>query len=516
MTSANWSLRFKLPQDLPCIGKFNGDISTDLSNAKKPLKMFYREEHLNETLTYEEELEKERRSKSKSANKRNRFNNYKTKKTLILQDSVPSNQTSTCRYEGKHENTSLSNSNQVEDGPFKYVLLSFVKSTNEVNVIPVESLISFQKHGMIANETLEEVKDKIEIKMHEEKAKIAKYRRISHALSEKKSNNDGDDNENEEYVGGFESQSLFNGNNKGGKSNKPVKLSSLSGLFSDDTSSKSNRRSTGGMLDENGIDLDELKELENNFKGDYSATFADDDEADLKQEQGFLDAVEELGGGTGKADRYLDEIDEGDDDGLDALMDDDNDDDNYSDDDSVNNAEPKGMVNQDMEKSIEEARKVVAATDSNNKSNNGEVRSAMKRTRDDNNNDNYDKNEDNDGQNSRVSFNIPGSDSTKNLEGKTEKVVKKKKISLAGVTSGGIMYELSDEGVKKYINNRGGKVLTEDLKEVLRDKVKAYSDQMGDKKAGGKRLLDICLRLTDTVDDPVMGRVLVLKQMYSS
>ena len=79
------------------------------------------------------------------------------------------------------------------------------------------------------------------------------------------------------------------------------------------------------------------------------------------------------------------------------------------------------------------------------------------------------------------------------------------------------MIELTDESVRAYITNLGGRVTVAALKESYNKKVKEYNKLHKDAVGGGgggagsKRLVEILLRLTTTEEDPLLGKVLRLK-----
>ena len=73
-------------------------------------------------------------------------------------------------------------------------------------------------------------------------------------------------------------------------------------------------------------------------------------------------------------------------------------------------------------------------------------------------------------------------------------------------------YELSDEGVRRFITNVGGRVRIAEIREVFKQVCKVYSKaHPEEKKSGPNRLLEIILRVTKNVEDPLMGTVLALK-----
>ena len=127
---AAWSLRFKSPADYPNIAKFGDDL--DWNNAQQPLQMYFKEEELkDDDVVIEKYSEYYRR-------KRERRRNYRKKNTLVLEDSAPPGDGTGFRFEGKVCNLGLADTEDarskavtVEEVPFRYVLLQFVKKENE-------------------------------------------------------------------------------------------------------------------------------------------------------------------------------------------------------------------------------------------------------------------------------------------------------------------------------------------------------------------------------------------------
>jgi hypothetical protein len=259
---SKWPLRLKLPDDLPNIAKFSDAIN--LENASKPVKMYFRDEEIfddDEKIVIKDANYYKRRKNSK------RYE-YKKRNDLIIEDSAKSNLG--IRFEGKLEtnNGFTSIDNKVQEPPFKYVIFQFLKEENEVNVIPVEDIYSFRKHAMKSNESLETIKDRIDQRLIKQKEKAAYFKQIEKSLMSKNNNNDDSNDKNEEYVGGFEADSLFGSKTTNNTNNKQKKNSSTS-AFLKSTIKNNNSSNNNGLLDDCGIEIDEIKETENLYKGEF-------------------------------------------------------------------------------------------------------------------------------------------------------------------------------------------------------------------------------------------------------
>lgn len=468
--ASKWSLRLKLPEDLPAVGKFTDGV--DLHAAVPPLRMYFRDEELAE-----DDQEPEKKDAEYFRKKRMRKYFYKKKNLLLFRDSNTTHVAEKAKflYEGKLEsNASINTVDEKTNGaPFQYALLQFVRKENKINVIPVGDYYYFQKHGMKPNESLEDIKDRIEQHAIDEKSKIAKFKAIEKALLKRTVDEHG--NETEEYVGGFDANALFSG-----KTNKK-KGSSLNG-----SNSKHQNQ-----LDDTGIDMDELRDQESMYRGDYAATFADDEDHEIRHEQTYTNDAEN---GFGQSDRYT--LD-GDNDDSDA-EEDDLDEDEGTNDDRIDQSEFKpGMVDDTMEDSAKEARKLFSATvsaianaansaETSNSSGAGgkqhstgkDIKSVLKRTRVEmnattsiSNNTTVNTNNISSKDSKGVKFSDKPSTSTANDNSSSTKRVKLESTPTStsndDTTSAKFAYPLSDEGVKSYILNRGGAVRSSELMEVL-------------------------------------------------
>ena len=71
-------------------------------------------------------------------------------------------------------------------------------------------------------------------------------------------------------------------------------------------------------------------------------------------------------------------------------------------------------------------------------------------------------------------------------------------------------YDLTEEGIRRFITNKGGRVSIESIKEEFKQQIKAYSSIHG-KNSGSKKFIDLVISLTINVDDPLLGTVLALR-----
>lgn len=287
---AAWSLRFKSPADYPNIAKCSDELDWD--QAEKPIHMYFKEEELkeDEATLVEKDSEYYRR-------KRERRRAYRKKNTLVLEDSGAQTGESTgFRFEGRMLNLGLADvedaktkQEKVEEAPFRYVLLQFVKkdseqageaASNEINVIPVGDLFALKKASLVADELLVDIDERFIQEIQRSKGNISRYKGINKALTAAerarlglRTDEDGDGRQAglnaKEFLGGFGSTSLF-----GAAVNKAFGKAKGSG-------------STGNasFLNENGMDMDELNAQANMNQGDYSTKFVDDEEEYVATEQ---------------------------------------------------------------------------------------------------------------------------------------------------------------------------------------------------------------------------------------
>ena len=302
-SGSGWPLRFRREEDESLIGKFSDGI--DFDTACHPIKMYIKDEDIEEEETGEVVKDSEY---WKNRKKRRAF--YRKKSQIILEDSAlrgTHNAVSGLQFEGKVSNVSMADAaeagsstmvtakykpGQPVKASVKYVLLQVVKkdlidevtkavtSTTEVNVIPVADWYQFKKPGVAGQKFLDEIDDDFELKQRQDKEKLEKYKRITHAMKAEQSKSDasngvkegeGDDSKR------FNLPAIF-----GFTAGKSVKAGKL---FKKEKVEK--------HLDENGMDLDEAKSFDDYCKGDYEAERADDED-DVGGEQMDLDEKEDI------------------------------------------------------------------------------------------------------------------------------------------------------------------------------------------------------------------------------
>jgi hypothetical protein len=71
-------------------------------------------------------------------------------------------------------------------------------------------------------------------------------------------------------------------------------------------------------------------------------------------------------------------------------------------------------------------------------------------------------------------------------------------------------YDLTEESIRRFIKNKGGRVSIASIKEEFKLQIKAYDGVHG-KGKGGKKFIDLVMPITITIEDPLLGTVLALK-----
>ena len=302
MSGSGWPLRFRKEEDESIIGKFSDGI--DFDSARHPIKMYVKDEDIEE-----EEAGEVVKDSEYWKNRKKRRSFYRKKSQIILEDSSirgPNNAVSGLQFEGKVSNVSMADAAEAGSStmitakikaaaatkaPFKYVLLQVVKkdiidevtkavtSATEVNVIPVADWYQFKKPGVAGQKFLDEIDDDFELKQRQDKEKLEKYKRITHAMKADQNRSDavkgvadeGDDSKR------FNLPAIF-----GSSAGKSVKAGKL---FKKEKIEK--------HLDENGMDLDQARSFDDYCKGDYEAERADDED-DVGGEQMDLDEKEDI------------------------------------------------------------------------------------------------------------------------------------------------------------------------------------------------------------------------------
>ena len=524
-----WPLRLKKDEDVSSIiAKFSDPVEIDA--AKLPVRMYIKDEEIEEEDTGEVVKDSEYWK-----NRRKRRSMYRRKSQIILEDTNPRSSSGSSssgmaglHFEGRISNVSMADAAETgsssmaltkngfalegaKSAAFKYVLLKVVQKpivdeitlqttmATEVNVIPVSDWYQFKKPSLTGQKFLDEIDEDFEQEQRKSKDKLKRYKNLGRALERAerasatwRGGGEGDEGGGDRFdlpaiFGTAATKALRKGGGGGAAGAKKASLESLR------------------LLDENGGDLDEAKALGEDFgKGDYEATRADDDE-DVWVEQ--AENVEQDAVEAGQA-----VYERSDDEGMGTDDDDDEEDDEGSSDgEGGAGGARSGFVDELVESSAKEFRALHRDAD-------------KKRSRD------------------LLSDTGDLSDSASDngsLSGDGDGIAKKKRARFADDTSKAVpeaggadgaqpaadtaasapvaapaadtTYELSDDGVRRFITNVGGRVRIAEIREVFKQQCKAYAKAQNDKKAGGNRLLDIILRVTKNLEDPLMGTVLVLK-----
>ena len=459
MTSSGsgWPLRFRRDEDESIIGKFSDGI--DFDSARHPIKMYMKDEEIEEEETGEVVKDSEY-----WRNRKKRRSFYRKKSQIILEDSSfrgPNNAVSGLQYEGKVSNVSMADAAEAGSStmitakikalastkaPFKYVLLQVVKkdaidditkalsSTTEVNVIPVAEWYQFKKPGVAGQKFLDEIDDDFELQQRQDKEKLEKYKRITHAmkLDQNRSESNGKNSNNDEGEDGkrFNLPAIF-----GSAAGKSVKAGKL---FKKEKVEK--------HLDENGMDLDEARSFHDYCKGDYAAERADDED-DVGGEQMDLDEKEDILAGQA----VYEHSDENEGDSEDEEEEEEGEEEEES---GGAGGARSGLVDESVEISAKEFKRQMASKDKvkDEQTQKEREKGSQGGKRD------YD--EDSDGgirKKSRTEAESPASSSSQQTAAPT-----------APAPSGDSTddYEMTDDGVRKYITNAGGMVKIADLKEV--------------------------------------------------
>ena len=183
----------------------------------------------------------------------------------------------------------LGNKDQAAEEAFRYVLLVPTKVAGppgtapktEINVVPVHDFVLFNKPSVMKMKTLDELDDDFETKMQKDKRKLAEYSKIAKGLSRLSKRDggrgDGDDDEEDEETGSM--LELF-GLAANAKLKKGIKKGGNAKHF----------------LSEDGVDLDEQKRVGEMFAGDFEAKFNDNEETYADEDENFAQQKEELNG----------------------------------------------------------------------------------------------------------------------------------------------------------------------------------------------------------------------------
>ena len=472
--------------------------------------LYYQDEELKEDDNDEQVVKDAEYYKKKRANRMRRY--YKKKKLLIFE--CPNEG---IFYEGKENNVDIGDGvvdrkaeanlhNEVQPD-FHYVLFKFVKKEEngqdvpEIQVIPVSSMYTLRKIGKLKDELLHEIEDKYVEEKKILQKNLSKYKHIVSALHrDREAGADGDRRpELVDEVGetdmfkqalhkAFGLKALASRRRGGGGGGRGSGVDLSEGGGGDGA--------PGVQLNEAGVDPDELKEFAF-LGGDYETRFADDEEDHVVLEQLAINRMEEDEFAKSfKDDENLSERDEEEDD-----------DEDHADGQAANAGggnslglvgSESGFVDQQMLYDAQHAAqhlKKQQEQQAQAQAQQRPLKSALKRSRESlaAEEENFEITNDNDGllppqtsgaNPSALPLPLPAGD------GRADK--KKAKISFAAAevansapaaqsamlvpaaatippTSAAAAdgkYELSEEGVRSYIQNRGGRVAIKEISQV--------------------------------------------------
>mmetsp|Transcript_9276 Transcript_9276/g.8291 ORF Transcript_9276/g.8291 Transcript_9276/m.8291 type:complete len:451 (+) Transcript_9276:50-1402(+) len=449
--SSGWSLRMKRPPEnqQPFIGKFSDNIN--LSAMKLPVHMFLKDEEIKDDQT--EEIKDAEFYKKKRLQRRFK---YSKKSVMCLEDSS-TNQLNKISFEGRLCDLSLSedtanggsnnsSSTNNNDSSFRYALLQVIagqgQTPTEVHVIPVHSMFTFRKPVLANDKLLDEIDEDYDTKIRIEKMKMEKYRRIGKAL------------EDIEKKPGADASAVVESNNSDG-----FEIPALFGAVA----KKSKSRGQKALLSDSGVDMDVVEEIDNDFAGDYKASFADDEEEHVSAEQLTL---------TAREDEFMALKDE-----IDQYDDDDDDDKEAENGEKVKgDSVIAGIDPDEFERSTRAARLAIISDSIEYEAHNNKKRLREEETAIEDNN---------------VVSSAP------------EPEDKRKKVETSK------SYPPTEVGLRAYASDMGGSVSTADLKEAFKSQLKAETKRLGDKKLVQSMFIDCIAKVFKQQDD--QGLVLILK-----
>lgn len=367
--TSGWPLNFKVKNEMPLVGKF--DEIVDFKNAPKPVKMFIKDEDILEEavddLIRDSEYYKRRRQRRRS---------YRPQSIIYLEDSNKreiKGPPKGLQYEGKISNLNLTTEENgvspapgqrrqqgqksVTDVPFKYVLLQVVKSVSDdsgaastqVNMIPVGDWYAFKKPSVTGQKTLDDLDDDFEAKQRVDKTRMSKYRKISKIMDGGGKGGGKEEDESEETWDAFTLPAAFGKSSMKGVKRGGGGFGGGGGGGGGGAVADAGARSGGDnkLIDESGFDVDEQNEFKEFCGGDYEKTFADDEEEYVGREQAQLEEQEEELQGR----ELADEVEEPD-----------SDDEDEEDEDALGaGALATTMVDEDMERSAKEYGRLFAS-----------------------------------------------------------------------------------------------------------------------------------------------------------
>lgn len=552
--SAQWNLRMKMPEEFPNIAKFS-DEGVKWDKAVHPINMYFKEEEIKEDEDQEEKDAAKQNNFFKKKKGQFRRKRFRKQTALYLEDStpkIPGQSYEGINYEGQIVNlaTAEYESTQTykyrlaqqakEEMLFKYVLLQFVKKPvddngdtaagssgtmkQEINVIPVGDMFNMKKALVNKDHrqmTLTEVEQQFAEEERRKKNAFARFETIAgkleasdaNAAMEKDSRGGHRGRRKEAFsssgggVGGFE---LY-GKERGGRG----------GVYGGDDGDDGGVVS---LLGENGEDLEETKKFDDEFQGDYAARPADDEEGQVDVEQANLNDLVNDEIANSAAQMYEDEEDGG------SEEEDEEEEERKKREAEEAAAAKERALNSDvivfddnMEHTLSEARKVLdlsKATTSAVSSSSSSSSSTASTDADINTTDRNKRGREEGGKSVAFSDDVPGPDSKKGRVSYT--VAGGSGAPNAGISGGSSSshrsaYELTSDGVRKYIIDRGGRVAIQDISDVFMPAVKEYSAQQvaagvkGGKKAGKLKFLKIVDIVATAIEDPLLGPALVLK-----
>lgn len=455
-----WPLRFQSPEEFPNLIKFSESVDwANLIVDEQQLLLYFNEEELKE-----EEKEKNTvKDEEYYKRRRRQRHSYHKKQTLVLESS-----SNDIHFEGRECNLDLvemvsegSSANVSQKASkskeeFRYVLLQFVKREGmdgshdpEINVIPVGNMFALRKTGKPADETLDEIDEKFNEERELEQKHNARFNKLNRAPG-KKSNDDENKNETTDGKDSFD-YAL-------GKALSKRKPEAQKTRFSFANSNVRDGNTPKFVIDENGIYNDEHKEFEW-CKGEYNVRYADDEEEHItvEQQQNQNREEQEISSSLRFDDKYDSDTDENeeDEDEENAVV---------GDDTSFNTTGSRsGYVNNEMLDGATKIRKELQNSqleqqkikDEYNKVLSAQLPSSTITT--------------------KKILDISASNPLKSAMKRklNDSVIKveeqpKKQVKIANSESAALSNEidLSDSGIKMYIQHRGGRVTVKDIYEV--------------------------------------------------
>lgn len=420
-------MRLKYPSELPNIAKFSDEIPW--STAVHPIKMYVKEEELlSDEAESDAEMTEFRRNKKKK-----RSSYYKTRSSLVLEDSsrkANGEVSSGLNFVGNLSNESFVDLESTliekrkavdreEPAAFRYVLIQFMKNENEVNVIPVGNMYEFRKIGEVQDQLMNEIDAKIDEKIRQDKEKSLRYKNIMCVLDNIEKKNKQSANSGDAQSAGFDAP-LFGSQARTG------------------FSKRTNKMAQKHFLDDSGADLEDISGKNEAWSGDFSTRCADDEEDHVHYEQADLDLSTDRE--ITRSVRYSEHVDSSDED----------EEDDDEDESEEETEEASGMLTKEMTQSAKDAIRELSRT---------QLKSAMKKSRD-----------------SSVSIGVEAGNGNKRgraegcsekrvtivAEGESAPSISVKKES----ASDGNELSLTERSIVDYIRNRGGVVKAMELVQV--------------------------------------------------